>query len=83
MSKFHLERIQKARLFADRSFHSLVTLQCLATWGLGPELSLEALAHELTTRKREFLLRKFVFIICFNQTLALFFTRIATMKEKD
>ena len=59
----------------------MVTLQRLATWGLRLEPSLEALAHELTTRRCEFLLRKFLFIICFDQTLTLFFTRIATIKE--
>ena len=32
----------------------MVSLQRLATWGLGPEPSVEALAHEITTRKREF-----------------------------
>ena len=62
---FYLEHIHRARLFADRSFHSLVTLQRLATWGLGLEPSLEALAHELTTHRRKFLL-KFLIIICFS-----------------
>jgi len=32
----------------------LVTLQRLATWGLGLEPSIEALAHKLTIRRREF-----------------------------
>ena len=31
LNKFYLECIQKARLFAYRSFHSLVTLQHLST----------------------------------------------------
>ena len=54
MSRFYVERIQKARLYTDKPFHFLVSLQRLATWGLGPEPSVEALAHEITTRKREF-----------------------------
>ena len=54
LSKFHRDRVHRARLHADRSFHSLVTLQRLATWELGPEPSVEALAHELTVRRREF-----------------------------
>ena len=32
----------------------LVSLQHLATWGLGPEPFVEALAHEITTRRCEF-----------------------------
>ena len=31
-----------------------MTLQSLATWGLGPEPSIEALAHELIVRRLEF-----------------------------
>ena len=53
MDRFYVERIQKARLYTDRTFHSLVSLQHLATWGLGPEPSAEALAHKITTRRRE------------------------------
>ena len=82
LSRFHLERVQRARLFTDRSFRSLVTLERLATWGLGPKPSIEALAHELTTRRRKFLLRNIIIIIiCFNQALTFFFTGIATIKE--
>ncbi|KAL0013583.1 hypothetical protein SO802_000652 [Lithocarpus litseifolius] len=53
LSKFYLERVQKARLYIDRTFHSLVSLRRLATWGLGPEPSIEAIAHELTIRRRK------------------------------
>ena len=52
LSKFHRDHVHKARL--DRNFHSLVNLQRLAKWGLGPNPSIEALAHELTVRRREF-----------------------------
>ncbi|XP_075664768.1 uncharacterized protein LOC142634353 [Castanea sativa] len=52
LSQFYLGRVQKARLHPERDFHSLVTLQRLATWGLGPEPSPEALAHEITVRRR-------------------------------
>ncbi|XP_050249263.1 uncharacterized protein LOC126696599 [Quercus robur] len=52
LSKFHRDRVHRARLHTDRSFHSLVTLRRLAKWGLGPEPSDEAIAHEVTVRKR-------------------------------
>ncbi|KAL4603013.1 hypothetical protein ACB092_10G095000 [Castanea dentata] len=48
LNRFYLERVQKARLHPERDFHSLVTLQRLATWGLGPEPFPEATAHERT-----------------------------------
>ena len=54
MSRFYIERIQKAHLYIDRMFHFLVSLQCFATWGLVPEPSVEALSHEITTRRRDF-----------------------------
>ena len=62
MDRFYVERIQKARLYTDRTFRSLVSLQHLAAWGLGPVPSAEALAHEITTRRRELFLF-FIFII--------------------
>ena len=54
LSRFYIKCIQKARLYTNRAFHFLVSLQRLATWGLGPEPSVEALAHEITTRRHEF-----------------------------
>ena len=54
LSRFYIERVQKARLYTDRTFHFLVSLQCLATWGLGPEPSAEAIAHKLTICRRKF-----------------------------
>ena len=47
-------------------FRSLVSLQRLTTWGLGPEPSAEALAHEITTRRRELFiyLLLLLFFIC-------------------
>ena len=62
MDRFYVERIQKARLYIDRMFHSLVSLQRLAAWGLGPIPSDKALAHEITIRRRELFLF-FIFII--------------------
>ena len=62
MDRFYVERIQKARLYTDGTFHSLVSLQRLAAWGLGPVPSAEALTHEITTRRRELFLF-FIFII--------------------
>ena len=55
LSKFHRDRVHRARLFADSDFHSLVTLRRLAKWGLGPEPSDEAIAHEVTVRRSKFL----------------------------
>ena len=49
LSKFHHDHVHRARLHANRSFHSLATLQHLATWGLGPKPSIEA----LTVHRRE------------------------------
>ena len=66
LSKFHRDRVHRARLHVDRSFHSLVTLQRLFTWRLAPEPSVEALAHELTIRRREFSLYLEIFYISFN-----------------
>ena len=62
LSKFHRDHIHKARLHANRSFHSLVTFQRLAMWGLGPEPSIEALAHEFTVRRREFFYLFFIYV---------------------
>ena len=62
LSKFHYDHIHRAHLHADRSFHSLVTLQRLAIWELGPEPSIEALAHELTVRRRESFFYYFFFM---------------------
>ena len=63
LDRFYIEHIQKARLYTDMTFHSLVSLQHLATWGLGPVLSAETLAHKITTRRRELFL--FFIIIIF------------------
>ena len=54
LSKFHRDRVHRARLHAERDFHSLVTLRRLAKWGLGPEPSDEAIAHEVTVRRSKF-----------------------------
>ena len=80
LSRFYIERVQKARLYTDRTFHSLVHLRRLATWGLGLEPSVEALAHELTVRRR-----RFYYCCCclffFFFLLKFFFSGMATMKE--
>ena len=56
LDRFYIEQVQKARLYTDRTFHSLVSLQRLATWGLGLIPFAEALAHEITTRRRKLFL---------------------------
>ena len=80
LDRFHIERIQKARLYTDRTFHSLVSLQRLATWGLGPIPSVEALAHEITTRRRKL----FSFVIhIFIYTFFLFLTDVFPFRHGD
>ena len=54
LSKFYVERVQKASLYTNRTFHFLVSLQHLATQGLGLKPFVEAIAHELTIRRRKF-----------------------------
>ena len=86
MNRFYVECIQKVRLYTNRTFHSLVSLQHLATWGLGPEPSAEALAHEITTCRCELLfsfllLLLFYFIFLLFLNLTSFPLGMATMKE--
>ena len=84
LSKFHRNRVHRAHLFVDRNFHSLVTLQCLAKWGLGPEPSTEAIAHEVTVRRRKFLLAQILYVIFFGLNLIFIYNYLsgmATMKE--
>ena len=54
LSKFHRDHVHRARLHAEKDFHSLVTLRRFAKWGLGPEPSDEAIAHEVTVRRSKF-----------------------------
>ena len=65
LSKFHRDRVHRACLHVERDFHSLVTLRRLAKWGLGPEPSDEAIAHEVTIRRREYELRQISYLILF------------------
>ena len=54
MLKFHLDHVQRVCSFTDRTFHCLVTLRNLASWGLGLKPTEEALAHELTLKDVKF-----------------------------
>ena len=84
LTNFYLNCIQQACSFIDRTFHSLVMLCSLATWGLGPEPTEEALAHELTTRRSKLYIYLFIIIFYSSQTLmilCLFLVGMATMKE--
>ena len=82
MDRFYVARIQKARLYTDRTFHSLVSLQRLVAWGLGPIPSVEALAHEITTRRREFFIFYFLLYIFFLFLKSMsFLLGMTTMKE--
>ena len=76
MSRFHIERVQKARLCTDKTFYSLVSLYRLATWSLGPEPSVEALAHEITVRRCKF----FFF---FGLLLSFFVTNVLPFRNGD
>ena len=51
LDKFSLDRIEAVRTFSGRTFHDLVTLSRLATWGLGPVPTAENLSHEEVTRR--------------------------------
>ena len=53
LSKFHHDHVHRARLHDNRNFHSLVNLLRLATWGLSPNPSVEALGHELAVHRRK------------------------------
>ena len=66
LDRFYVERIQKARLYTDMTFHSLVSFQRLAAWGLGPIPSAEALAHKITTCRREFFFFFNIYIYILN-----------------
>ena len=75
-------------MYTDRTFHSLVSLQRLATWGLDPIPSTEALAHEITTRRRKLFLFViplpfffYYYIFFFKKKLLSFLLGMATMKE--
>ena len=71
-------------MFVDRNFHSLVTLQCLAKWGLSPKPSVEAIAHEVTVCRRKFLLTQILHVIFFSLNLIFIYhylSGMATMKE--
>ena len=61
LNKFHRDRVHRACLHTDRSFRSLVTLKRLAKWGLDPEPSDEAIAHEVTVRKSKLYIKGFFF----------------------
>ena len=63
LSKFHRDRVHRACLHADRSFHSLVTLRRLAKWGLGLEASDEAITHEVTVRRSKLYINGFFFFL--------------------
>ena len=83
LDKFYLDRINQVRAFLGRTFHDLVALSRLATWGLGPVPTAENLGHEETTRRSKY--RQFfffflsLFIFIFN--LISLITGINTMRE--
>ena len=76
LDKVYLDRIDKVHTFPGRTFHDLVTLSCLATWGLGPLPIAENLSHEETTRRNKyrplhfisFLFFFFFFLIWFSSS---------------
>ena len=81
MSKFYHDRVHRARLFVNRDFHSLVTLRCPAKWGLGLEPSAEAIAHEVTVRRRKFLLEQISHVIFSGlNSIFIYLSGMSTMK---
>ena len=67
LSKFYLDRIQQVRSFANRTFHSLVALRRLVTWGLKSEPTKEVFTHELTTRRHKlFISLRLELLICLD-----------------
>ena len=83
LNRFYVECIQKARLYTDMTFHSLVSLQRLATWGLGPEPSVEALAHEITTRRCEFSSLFFLLFIYLFINIFIFEIEVFPFRNSD
>ena len=71
LDKFFLDRIEVVRTFSGRTFHDLVTLSRLATWGLGPVPTAENLSHEKLTRRSK--CRPLYFIILALLSFSLFF----------
>ena len=65
LSKFHRDRVHRARLHTDTSFRSLVTLKRLAKWGLGPEPSDEAIAHDVIACRSKLYIKGFLFFFLF------------------
>ena len=63
LDKFYLDQIDQVRAFPRRTFHDLVTLSRLATWGLGQAPTAKNLGHEETTRRSEY--RPFFFSLIF------------------
>ena len=79
-----MERINRARAYPERSFHSLVTLNCLVVWGLGLEPTAENLAYEETIcrskhRPNFFFFNLYIYIYITN--FVFFIIGLATMKE--
>ena len=54
LEKVYLDWIDEVRTFPGRTFHDLVTLNRLATWGLGPLPTVENLSHEETTHRSKY-----------------------------
>ena len=54
LGKFYLDRIDEVCTFPGRTFHDLVTLGCLATWGLSPVPTTENLSHEEITCRSKY-----------------------------
>lgn len=63
LDKLHLEHIDRAFAYPERSFHSLVTFRHLVFWGLGPKPTEENLAHKETTSRSKCHLLQFIFFL--------------------
>ena len=70
LDDFFEDRVHRASIFMKRDFHSLVTLHCLAHWGLGPEPNEVALGYKATTQRSKY------FIISSNFALSCSLVRL-------
>ena len=64
----------------------MISLRRLAKWGLGPELCVEAIAHEVTIHRRKFRLKQIFHVIFSGLNLIFIYhylSGMATLKENN
>ena len=73
----------KRLVYTPTGRFTLVSLQHLVTWGLGPEPSVEALAHEITTRRCEFSSLFFLLFIYLFINIFIFEIEVFPFRNSD